>query len=147
MTLTSAPRMAGRPPALLDGDGIAVRETGDGPWLSARVRLTSYRSLPLSCLRELKVSLDGSGVDAGRVSFVLDGVSHRPQDLGDRIDLWWYILDSAELRVALPSPLTPGPHRLAVEMTTIVPFATGGQSTNTARSEADFHVLTDEENS
>ena len=99
--------------------------------LRVRVRLTSYRSLPLSCIREIRLAVDGAEIRAGRITFVLDGHRYRLDELGGRTDLWWYVLDEAELLVALDVPMQTGMHTLDGSLTTLVPFATGGRTTMT----------------
>ena len=140
MSGRSAPRREGVPLTFLIRGGVHSARRGGATELSIRVRLTSYRSLPLSCIREIQVAIDGSDVQTGRITFVLDGHAYRLGELGERTDLWWYILDHAELRVAVDAPLPAGTHTVDGSLTTLVPFATGGRTTSTRTDRVQFEI-------
>lgn len=105
------------------------RDTRDGvEGVRLPVRLTSYRSLPLSCIAEVALSIDGKAVPAEDIVFVIDGHAYPLLSLRERTDIWWFILDSADLFV--PLALTDGAHEVTGTLTTIMPFATGGRITD-----------------
>lgn len=141
-TPQAAPRMKGLPLTFLSKAPKRASHNGaDG--LLVPVRLTSYRSLPLSCIHEIRLALDGNPIPAESITFILDGHSYPIADLRDRTDLWWYILDFAMLFFTLGAALEPGSHELDGSLTIIVPFATGGRVTRTAHSQV--HFTTDSE--
>ncbi len=103
----------------------AVREGQAGYWV--RVRLMSYRSLPLSCIEDIRLSVDGAPIEPERITFVLNGYGHKLAELGKLSRLWWFILDPADLFVASDVPLTPGEHAIEGTLVTVEPYVTGGR--------------------
>lgn len=92
-----------------------------------RVRLTSYRSLPLSCIESIQVSVDGVEADPGTMRLVLNGRTHRLQELAKLSDVWWFILDYADLFVPLRAPLGGGGHEVKGDLVTVEPYMTAGR--------------------
>lgn len=92
-----------------------------------RVCLTSYRSLPLSCLDKIELSVDGKPVDRESMLLVLNGVGHKLTDLPKLSHLFWFILDYADLFVDSPQPLPPGEHLVEAMLVTVEPYMTGGR--------------------
>ena len=91
----------------------SLRATASG--FEIRLRFKWYRSLPLSCLEDLQLSLDGQPVEASAISFGINGHSYRLDELADRVEEFWFILDPAVLSVHLPGRVRPGEsHRLDV---------------------------------
>lgn len=136
-TPQAAPRMKGLPLTFLSKAPKRASHNGADGFLIP-VRLTSYRSLPLSCIREIRLTLDGNPIAGESITFILDGHSYPLADLSDRTDLWWYILDFATLFFTLGAALEPGSHELKGWLTMIMPFATGGRITRTAHSQVHF---------
>jgi hypothetical protein len=103
----------------------AVREGRAG--VTFKVRLPSYRSLPLSCILDLTVSIDGRPVRGADLVLLLDNNAHRLDDVRDRIDLWWFVLDPAEV-FAPVEDLATGEHLIEVGLREAIPYATGGKT-------------------
>ncbi len=81
------------------------------------LRLNWFRPLPLSCVEQLGLEVDGvAAVDA---VLVLDGAEHAPGDLSGRDDVWWHTLSDAELRVPWPEA---APARVRVTLRTRIPL-------------------------
>jgi len=83
------------------------------------VRLNWYRSLPLSCVERLEVTLDGQPA----VPDVLEvaGRSHSVIDLPAEDDTWWCVWDTARLTATLAKVPAPGSHRVQFVIGTRVP--------------------------
>ena len=92
------------------GDGIAVRV--GLPWI---------RSLPLACVRDLSVSVDGAPVDVLRLE--LDDRRIGPDELVNETG-WWFIQD--RLLVVADISLAPGDHRVEVELVAMIPYLLAG---------------------
>lgn len=92
-----------------------------------RVCLTSYRSLPLSCLDKIELSVDGKPIDPQKMLLVLSGIGHRLTDLPKLSHLFWFILDYADLFVESPQLLPPGEHLVEAMLVTVEPYMTGGR--------------------
>ncbi|GEM_PF-5988317 len=92
-----------------------------------RIRLPSYRSLPLSCIERIEVKIDGRGVDPEGMRLFLGGHSHRLDELASLSKIFWWILDHADLFVPWAEPLEQGEHEVAAVMVTVEPYMTGGR--------------------
>ena len=86
--------------------------------LELRVRLNWYRSLPLSCLEQLEVRLDGALLDPARTTVEVAG--GRWPTAGD--DRWWPALDAARVRVELTDAPGAGPHTVDVVLGSRIPY-------------------------
>jgi len=91
------------------------------------VNLTSYRSLPLSCLEGLLLKIDGEEIDVSDARLLLNGSEHRFADLSGLSHLWWFILDSGAIFVPCPRPLSPGKHQFDATLITVEPYITAGR--------------------
>jgi len=78
----------------------ALREHDGGFELD--VRLNWYRSLPLSSVATLELSVDVETVPRGEIAFVLNGSEHALDELAGRWEETWFVLDPATLRVRRP---------------------------------------------
>src|SRR5690348_10281696 len=78
--------------------------------LELSVRLNWYRSLPLSCVEQLDVRLDGAALSPA--SLAVGGVSYPVADLATTDDRWWHVLDSALVRVPLDAAPGAGRHEV-----------------------------------
>ncbi len=97
------------------------------PGYLIRVRLTSYRSLPLSCIENIELRVDGAPVEPERLTLILNGSGHKLPELGRLSHLWWWILDYADLFVESAAPLAPGEHLVEGTLVTVEPYVTGGR--------------------
>jgi Domain of unknown function (DUF6379) len=88
--------------------------------LELSVRLNWYRSLPLSCVEQLEVRLDG--VDLLPATVELDGVRSPVADLPTADDRWWHVLDSARVRVPLEHAPVAGRHEVELVLGSRIPY-------------------------
>src|SRR3954451_3289010 len=88
--------------------------------LELSVRLNWYRSLPLSCVEQLEVRLDGADLPPATVE--LDGVSSSVADLTTADDRWWHVLDSARVRVPLEHAPVAGRHEVELVLGSRIPY-------------------------
>ena len=84
-----------------------------------RVALPWIRSMPLACVRELTVRIDGAPVD---VTVLLDDRRVAPGALAAESS-WWYLQDRLVLEL---SPTTPGTHHVEVAFLLEVPYLSAG---------------------
>ena len=101
---------------LLGPGAVATTERG----LRLIIRQPWYRSLPLSSVVDLEVSVDGESVDRGAIRITVAGDEHGLDDLPARWDTVWFIQDAAEVDV--PVALDPGPVRVEVALTLRFPY-------------------------
>jgi hypothetical protein len=92
-----------------------------------KVRLTSYRSLPLSCIEGIQLSIDDEQIDPQNIVLVLNNYSHKLDELRGLSKVWWFILDYADLFVPRAQPLEPGVHDVQGTLVTVEPYATAGR--------------------
>jgi|WetSurMetagenome_2_1015567.scaffolds.fasta_scaffold923786_1 hypothetical protein len=105
----------------------SLRATDSG--FEVRLRYKWYRSLQLSCLENLQLTLDGQPVDPGAISFGVNDHTYRLGELADKVEETWFILDSAVVRVSLPGRVKPGEtHRLDVAFGMRAPYIAIGPS-------------------
>ena len=84
--------------SMLDDD--ALREADDGFELD--VHLNWYRSLPLSSLKTVEVTVNGEAIDREEITWVVNGAEHRLDELAEHWDEIWFVLDPATIRVPRP---------------------------------------------
>ena len=102
--------------------------THDGePGFLVRILLPSYRSLPLSCLERIELSVDGAPVDPKDITFILNGYSHKMDEMCGLSKLFWFILDKADLFIKRKKPLGSGKHELEGTMVMVEPYMTVGR--------------------
>jgi hypothetical protein len=85
------------------------------------IRLNWYRSLPLSCVEAVELIIDGSPVSSDRLTLRLPGFDGGVEELAEADDVWWRVLESAEL-VAEREDLTSGPHDVELALTLRIPY-------------------------
>jgi hypothetical protein len=84
--------------SMLDDD--ALRAADDGFELD--VHLNWYRSLPLSSLKTVEVTVNGESIDRDEITWVVNGAEHRLDELAEHWDEIWFVLDPATIRVPRP---------------------------------------------
>jgi len=97
------------------------------PGFLIRVLLPSYRALPLSCIENIELAIDGAPVDPKDITFILNGSSHKLNELGGLSKSFWWILDYADLFIEGHAPLSLGEHLVAGTMVTVEPYMTVGR--------------------
>ncbi len=101
----------------LRDDALSTR----GPGFAVRVGLPWIRSMPLACLREPAVTIDGEPVDGLRIA--VGDTLRAAEDLIDETG-WWFAQD----RVVLVGEreLAPGAHDVVVTFRLMVPYLMAG---------------------
>ena len=122
-----APRQTDRGRAFISDHPLRAFHDEAGPAVAVTVRLTSYRSLPLSCLERIDLSIDGVPVAQADLRFVLGATSYALDELGGRSDAWWFILEHAELVARLSAPLADGDHVVEGTLVTVEPYVSNGR--------------------
>ena len=75
-----------------------------------KIRLSYYRSLPLSCIEQVTLSIDGTEVPASSIVFIVNDKHFALDQLRDLYAEWWNIVEDATLEVDLPGGLPAGRH-------------------------------------
>jgi len=104
---------------IVEDNSLCVTENG----FEIRLRLKWYRSLPLSCIEKLHLSLDGKPVEPSVLRFGINGHQYRLEELKDLIEEFWFIQDSAILSANLPGIVRPGKtYGIEVELAMRYPY-------------------------
>jgi hypothetical protein len=99
----------------------SLRVTADG--FKINVRENWYRSLPLSCIEKVTISVDGVEIPPRDIWFGNNKDLHSLQDLEKLTGEYWYVQDSASLHVKWPGMMTAGKtYTIEVEITLRAPY-------------------------
>jgi len=94
-----------------------------------QVLLNWYRSLPLSCVQTLELTVDGQPVPRAQVGFLINGRERSLDELQDLVDEDWYVQDKATLRVQRSLAVKPGEsHDVALKLGSRIPYIVTGPS-------------------
>ena len=87
-----------------------------------KIRLSYYRSLPLSCIEQVTLSIDGTEVPASSIVFIVNDKLFALDQLRDLYAEWWNIVEDATLEVDLPGGLPAGSHEVEVSLVCRTPY-------------------------
>lgn len=97
--------------------------TDAGQAITVLVRLNWYRSVPLSCVEEIDLSLDDVPLGGVEMTLGVDGHTVPVRLLAECDDIWWFPLDQALLTSPLAAPIDPTrPHVLKYAIKTRIPY-------------------------
>jgi hypothetical protein len=106
---------------VLEDDGLHAADGG----FTLQIRLPWYRSLPLSAVEIESLSIDGQPQRAEDILFCLERDQWDLSELPNLTDRYWFVLDSAELRVKA-APLAFGTnHVVEVQVALYPPYVRG----------------------
>lgn len=126
-TSGSPKRQTDRGRAFLADHPLEAITIDGAPGVLVSVRLTSYRSLPLSCLEKISLWINGDAINSAEIELILGGHAYALDELPAMSHLWWFILDVAHLRVRLSHPLSQGDAQLRGELVTVEPYVSNGR--------------------
>ena len=107
----------------LDKDVVrddALHATSGG--FALDIRSHWYRSLPLTSLVGLDLTVDGEKVAEGDITIAVNGHEFTVAQLADGYDEWWYVLDPVELRVRKPGFDCAGSHQIEFGLGLSIPY-------------------------
>ncbi|GAA1964546.1 hypothetical protein GCM10009798_25940 [Nocardioides panacihumi] len=106
----------------------AVRAADGG--YEVDLHLAWYRSLPLSCLEGIDLSIDDVSISRSALSVNVDGKDLSLDDLPDLDDEWWFVQDALTVRVAAEEPRPQGAEvDVDVTLATRIPYIIIGPET------------------
>lgn len=91
--------MAGFSDILLDGEPVLR----DGEDLLVPLRISWYRSLALSTFEAIELTLDGTPVDRAALRLEVNGHSYSLKELEPLTEEFWFVQDTARVRVPAPA--------------------------------------------
>ena len=74
-----------------------ARVTGDV--LSFGISEPWYRSLPISCIVDLELRIDGQAVPADAITIAIDGIDRTIAECRDAVESYWFVQDLAQIHV------------------------------------------------
>jgi Domain of unknown function (DUF6379) len=80
-----------------------------------------YRSLPLTSLAVVDLTLDGESVDPSGLTVEANGKTFGFDELGELYDEWWFTTDAVTLQIPRPNA-TPGGHRVELDLGLSIPY-------------------------
>ncbi|BAJ74691.1 hypothetical protein MTES_1727 [Microbacterium testaceum StLB037] len=83
-----------------------VRRTDDG--LAVSVQLPWYRSLWLSAVDDVGVSVNGVAVPKDDLRFALEGREYRVEELPEQSETLWFVADRPDVLIHLDTPPAAG---------------------------------------
>ena len=90
-----------------------VRRTGDG--IAVSVQLPWYRSLWLSAVDDVAVTVNGVEIPKDAIRFELGGRSYRVEELPEQSETLWFVADRPDVVVRLDPAPAPG-EKLSIEV-------------------------------
>lgn len=106
----------------------AVRSADGG--YEVDLHLAWYRSLPLSCLEGIDLTIDDVPVERGAVKVALGDRELGLDDLADLDDEWWFVQDALTVRVPADTPRPQGEQvEVDVTLATRIPYIIIGPDT------------------
>lgn len=104
---------------LIEAETLRSTPTG----FTTDIRLPWYRSLPLSCVGRITVSVDGTTIPPENIRFsIYDVIPSTVSELAQHTTTYWYVLDSGHLSVESAEAITPGTHLVTVETSIFIPY-------------------------
>jgi hypothetical protein len=98
--------------------------TSHGERIGLSIRMPWYRALPLSSVADVQWTVDGKRVPQETITWTVDGLTWRLDELPPRHDEWWYVLDSARIEGDRPDLENRDEHEVRVTLALYIPYIT-----------------------
>jgi hypothetical protein len=108
---------------MLSDDSLSITENG----FDVAIRSHWYRSLPLSCIGNIGLKINGESISPSLISFELEGKKFLLHELSQLYKEWWFILDRAILHIQNKNLLKPGKqYEVELELGLLIPYVLVG---------------------
>jgi hypothetical protein len=97
------------------------RRAGDPSGFQFDIRLNWSRSIPMSCVEDVSVAIDGEIVDPLTLTLAQGGEMLSLRDWAGRDDVWWHVLGPSTVSATTARPLAAGSHTITFELRVRVP--------------------------
>lgn len=105
--------------SLIEDNSLRALDNG----YEVQIRLLWYRTLPVSCIENIHLSLDGQPVDQSLLRFGINGRQFQLSELEELIEEYWFVQDSAQLTALQSGKVSSGEtHNVEVELTLRFPY-------------------------
>ena len=122
-----AKRLVGRGRELFATDYIHARTIDGVEGMCVQVTLTSYRSLPLSCIDLLELTVDGTKVAASDLKLILGEQIFSTADFAKSHNNWWFILETAEAWFPRSYLSDNSKHEISGTLIKVEPYISNGR--------------------
>ena len=107
-------------------EGLCAVEGG----LRLAMRLPWYRSLPFSTVEVASLEIDGEGVDLSDAVIEYEGNAWPLAQLGEQVNAFWFVRDSAFLRLPGRTAAPGSEHTVALTINVSPPYIPGMKRAN-----------------
>lgn len=107
-------------------EGLTAERGG----LRLAMRLPWYRSLPFSTVEIAGLAIDGQAVDLSVARIEYDGASWPLSELGEQVDSFWFVRDSAFLFLPNRGEASGEEHQVALTINVNPPYIPGMKRAN-----------------
>jgi hypothetical protein len=107
----------------LDKDVVrddALTATNGG--LALQIHQHWYRSLPLTSLAVLDLTIDGERVDPAEVTVEANRKRYSLEELEQKHDEWWFTTDAVILHIPRPGAETKDRYRIELDLGLLIPY-------------------------
>jgi Domain of unknown function (DUF6379) len=107
----------------LDKDVVrddALTATNGG--LALQIHQHWYRSLPLTSLAVLDLTIDGERVDPAEVTVEANRKTYSLEELEQKHDEWWFTTDAVILHIPRPGAETKDRYRIELDLGLLIPY-------------------------
>lgn len=104
--------------SMLGDDALRAVDAG----FELDVHLNWYRSLPLSSVATVELAVNGGPVPREEIAFAVNGAEYTLDELAERWDETWFVLDPATLRVRRPLVRTGETAEVALTLGSRIPY-------------------------
>lgn len=87
-----------------------------------KLQYPSYRGTFLSCIEELRFTMDGESIDKKDIVFILNGKQFLIDELAECFKEYWFVLDFATVRVLKTGGLSEGEHEVGCCIKHKIPY-------------------------
>ena len=107
-------------------EGLSAERGG----LKLAMRLPWYRSLPFSTVEVASLAIDGQPVDLASARVEYDDKSFPLADMGEQVDAFWFVRDSAFLFLPGRAEASGEEHEVALTINVNPPYIPGMKRAN-----------------
>jgi hypothetical protein len=104
--------------SMLDDDALRAVDRG----FELDIHLNWYRSLPLSSIKTLELTVNGESIPREEIAFAVNGSEYALDELRERWDETWFVLDTATLRVQRPLVQAGEPADVSLRLGNRIPY-------------------------
>lgn len=111
--------------SMLDDDALRAGPQG----FELDIHLTWYRSLPLSCVETIELTVNGEPIPREEITVAVNGGEYSLDELRGRWDDVWFVLDPATLRAQRPTLRSGEEAKVTVRLANRIPYIFVGPGT------------------